>query len=142
MLVDDDALLLGILSRAAQVSFPEASFIQVHTSSEATTYIQSLEGHGPKLVLLDIDLGGKRSGFDFLTFLRMHTEARFLPIVILTVDDLPSTIGNAYNVGASSFTVKPTSFEGWKTYLATLQLYWFSTVTIPPIRFRKWDYWK
>ncbi|SFF21725.1 response regulator [Spirosoma endophyticum] len=142
LLVDDDPLLVDILTRAAQGSFPEAFFIQVFSSSEAITYIQALDGRGPKLVLLDIDLGAKLNGFDFLAFLRTHDQARFLPVVMLTVDDLPSTIGSAYLMGASSFTVKPASFEGWKTYFATLRLYWFSTVTIPPIRFQKWDYWK
>lgn len=37
--------------------FIEASFIQVYAASEGITYVYSLEGRGPKLVLLDIDLG-------------------------------------------------------------------------------------
>jgi hypothetical protein len=45
-------------------------------------------------------------------------------------------------VGASAYTLKPGSFADWQTYMATLRLYWFSTVTIPPIRFRKLEYWK
>ncbi|MFD2937803.1 response regulator [Spirosoma flavum] len=94
------------------------------------SYVNELDSRGPKLVLLDIDLGSSLTGFDFLTFLRAH--ARFLPIIILTAHELPTTIKTAYFVGASSFTVKPYSFEDWKTYFAVLRLYWFSTVTIPP----------
>ncbi|MVM41515.1 response regulator [Spirosoma sp. HMF3257] len=143
LLVDDDRLLVDILRKASQVSFPEASFIQVFSASEAISYIHALDDKwGPKLILLDIDLGATLNGFNLLAFLRTHTEARFLPIVMLTVDELPTTIGTAYTVGVSSFTVKPASFEGWKNYFATLKLYWFSTVTIPPIRFRKLNYWK
>lgn len=142
LLVDDDPLLGDILDRASRISFAEASFIQVYSAAAAKTYINELEWHGPKLVLLDIDLGSDQTGFNLLAFLSSHREARFLPVVMLTVDQLASTITEAYLVGASSYTVKPSSFGDWQTYMATLRLYWFSTVTIPPIRFHKLEYWK
>ncbi|GAB3788477.1 hypothetical protein GCM10028818_55110 [Spirosoma horti] len=142
LLVDDDSSLVEVLPLAVKSSFPEASFIQVHSHSEAIAYIHALDHYGPKLILLDIDLGSNQSGLDLAAFLRVHPEGRFVPIVILTIDQLPTTIGLAYLAGASSFTVKPASFGEWQIYLATLRLYWFSTVTIPPVRFHKLEYWK
>lgn len=137
LLVDDDSSLLHVLSLAAKISFPEASFIQVHSNEEAITYIHELDHYGPKLILLDIDLGINQSGVDFAAFLRVHPEGCFLPIVMLMIDQLPTTIGLDYLAGASSFTVKPASFRDWQIYLGTLRLYWFNTVTIPPVRFHK-----
>ncbi|QHV98688.1 response regulator [Spirosoma endbachense] len=137
LLVDDDALLVDILHRASRETFPEASFIQVYSNSEAITYINQLDGYGPKLVLLDIDLGSSINGFDFLAFLQAHAEGHFLPVVMLTAIQLPSSIVAAYSTGASSFTVKPFSFIDWKTYLGILRQYWFLAATIPPIRFYK-----
>lgn len=137
LLVDDDPQLADILHRASRVTFPEASFTQVHSHTEAISYINGLDTYGPRLVLLDIDLGESHTGFDFVTFLRAHQQARFLPIVMLTVDELPSAINSAYLVGASSFTLKPSSYEDWKAYMSILRLYWYSTVTMPLIQFHK-----
>ena len=137
LLVDDDPLLLEVVNRASRNSFQEASFVQVYSAPEAKTYITALDSYGPKLILLDIDLGFNQSGFEFAAFMHLHPEGRFLPIVILTMDQAPNNIGSAYRNGVSSYTVKPSSFEDWKSYFAHLRDYWFSTVTIPPVRFNK-----
>ncbi len=137
LIVDDDLHLMEILNRASLHSFPEASFIQAYSSTEAIAYIKNLNGYGPKLVLLDINLQDGANGFAFLTVLRSHPEALFLPVVMLTVSQLPHDIEVAYTSGASSFTVKPFSYNDWKTYLSHLRLYWFETVTLPAIRFHK-----
>jgi len=137
LLVDDDPLLLDVLNRASRNTFPEASFVQVQSNSQAISYIEELDTYGPKLVLLDISLGTNQSGYDFAVYLKNHPQGRFLPIVVLTIDQLPINIMSAYLSGISAYTVKPDSFEDWKVYFAILRGYWFTTVTIPPIRFRK-----
>jgi CheY-like chemotaxis protein len=137
LLVDDDPLLLDILTRASRNTFPEASFVQVQSNSQAISYIEELDTYGPKLVLLDISLGTDQSGYDFAFYLKVHPQGRFLPVVVLSVDQLPINITSAYISGISSYTVKPYSFEEWKIYFAILRGYWFTTVTIPPIRFQK-----
>ena len=137
LLVDDDPSLLDVFTRASRNTFPEASFVQVQSNSQAISYIQKLDTYGPKLILLDIDLGSNQSGYDFAFYLKVHPQGRFLPIVVLSVDELPVNITSAYISGISAYTVKPDSFEGWKNYFAILRSYWFITVTIPPIRFQK-----
>ena len=101
------------------------------------SYINELDGYGPKLVLLDIDLGDHTNGFKFIALLRTHKEACLLPVVMLTVNPLSDQVRAAYSLGASSFTVKPFNYEGWKAYLGHLRLYWFQTVTLPKVFFHK-----
>lgn len=137
LIVDDDPLLTEILSQSSLLGFPEASFLQVHSTAEAITYIKSLDGYGPKLVLLDCYLQDRENGLDFLAFLRGNKETRYLPVVILTVSQIQADIDNAYSLGASSFTVKPSCFDDWVSYLRSLRHYWFKTVTLPRIRFQK-----
>ena len=137
LVVDDDPLLVDILRIASAHTFPEASFIQVYSDLEAISYINQLDGYGPKLVLLDIDLGGNTNEFAFIALLRAHKEAHLLPVVILTVNPLSDQVMAAYSFGASAFTIKPFSYEGWKAYLGHLRLYWFQTVTLPKIYFNK-----
>ena len=137
LLVDDDPLLLDILNRASRSGFPEATFHQVYKPDQAKDYINSLDGAGPKLILLDIDLDDKETGMDFLAFLSDHPQGYALAVVILTVSQLPNDIQTAYTLGANSFTTKPDSFEEWVAYFSALRLYWYETVTLPSIQFYK-----
>ncbi len=137
LVVDDDPTIIDMLRHTAQSCFSEASFIQVYNIIDAKAYINELDGHGPKLVLLDINLEDTVSGLDFLAFLRADNKTRILPVVMFTVSDLESDIRAAYSYGVSSFTTKPSSLNEWKTYLKNLRLYWLNTVTLPTIKFRK-----
>lgn len=123
LLVDDDPDLLDILTRAAQKVFVEARFVQVHSTKEATVYFSQLNGYGPRLVLLDLDLREDQTGLDLVAFLRSDSQASMLPVVILTVSDLRSDVVEAYDIGVSSFTTKPGSYEGWIQYLDSLRTY-------------------
>ncbi|MBC3789152.1 response regulator [Spirosoma utsteinense] len=137
LLVDDDTELLQIVSSAAEHSFPEASFLQITSASKAEEYINELDGKGPKLILLDINLKADPDGFAFLDFLAAHPVACSIPVVMLTVSELLDDIKHAYLSGANAFTTKPFSYEEWKEYLGNLRTYWFKTITLAPIRFRK-----
>ncbi|QJD79084.1 response regulator [Spirosoma rhododendri] len=137
LLVDDDEQIADVLKRAAQSSFPEASFIHVASFEEAKSYIDDLEGRGPKIVLLDIDLKGAVDGLDFLAMLRAHPKGRLLPVVMLSGSKTPRQIERSYAFGASAFTVKPYSYSDWKTYLYNLRTYWFETVTLLDFRHRR-----
>ena len=134
LLVDDDPNVAYIINQASQSSFAEASFIHVKSFEEAKQYIEELEGKGPKIVLLDIDLQEKVDGLDFLTLLRAHPKGRILPVIMLSANKAPKLIERSYLYGASSFTVKPFSYADWKAYLSALRTYWFDTVTLLDVR--------
>lgn len=134
LLVDDDPAIADILMKAAKSSFAEASFIHVSTFEDAKRYIEELEGRGPKIVLLDIDLQDKVDGLDFLALLRAHPKGRILPVVVLSASKTAQLVERAYTFGASSFTVKPFSYADWKLYLSNLKSYWYETVTLLDVR--------
>jgi CheY-like chemotaxis protein len=137
LLIDDDPNLIDILTPASHSVFPQAHFVQVHNTLKAKEYLRELDGYGPKLVLLDINLREKVNGLDFLAILRADSQTRTLPVIVLTHSKLTSDVQNVYAYGGSSFTNKPDSFEGWVTYLQNLRSYWVDTVTLPSIRFHK-----
>lgn len=135
LLIDDDPSLAEVLTRAARSHFPEASFHQVYSAGEAKRYVEQLKGYGPKLILLDINLKEMITGFNLLAYLHAHPQARLVPVLMLTVSQLSTDIKLAYETGASSFTVKPFSYEDWQTYLVNLRQYWYKTVSLPSIQF-------
>ncbi|MVM34124.1 response regulator [Spirosoma sp. HMF4905] len=137
LVVDDDSTLLGILNQASQTSFPEAAFTQVANVSQAKTFLNTLDGYGPRLVLLDINLKAPESGLDFLSYLRLDKQNSLLPVVMLTVSEAASDVRQAYEWGANSFSVKPFSYSDWQSYLKGLRNYWFETVTLPAAVYTK-----
>lgn len=134
LLIDDDTSLLETLQQAASTTFPEALFSQITQVNEAKKYVVSLDGVLPKLVLLDIDFQEPLTGFDVLSYFRTSRKSVTLPIVMLTASYSSGDVVASYNKGASSFTIKPSTYEEWEEYLRILRLYWLQTVTLPPSR--------
>ncbi|WP_020600309.1 response regulator [Spirosoma panaciterrae] len=137
LLVDDDPTIADIFRRAIGNAFPEADLKVVDSFSEAAAYLEGLFGRGPRLVLLDIDLRSELSGIDFLTLLREHPQGRLLPVVILSAGEDQTIKEEAYDRGASAFTVKPFSYQAWKSYAEQLRAYWYGTATTPKLWFER-----
>ena len=65
----------------------------------------------PDLFLLDLKMPGM-SGFDVLSWLKEREEHRALAKVVLTVSEEIKDVNYAYQLGAKSFLIKPTSIRG------------------------------
>ncbi|MEZ0541177.1 response regulator [Fibrella arboris] len=131
LIIDDDPTIAEIINRAAATAFPEASFMAVNHFDQAVTYLDNLEGRGPCLILLDVDLQEDRTGLDFLTLLRKHPQGRLIPVIMLSAGADQPTIDEAYFRGANAFTTKPFTLSEWKHYTTQLQQYWYQVVTMP-----------
>ena len=139
LIVDDEPNIEEIFNRAAVHSFPEADLVCVNGYTEAVEYLDGLQGAGPKLVLLDMDLQSTLSGFDFLSRLRQYPQGRTIPVVMLASHSTEEEREKAYLLGANAFTSKPFTFADWKSYVTQLRTYWFETVEIPNHYFDKSD---
>ena len=139
LLIDDDATIADLLTRAAATTFPEAVFVHSSTYDQAAGYLGDLTGRGPRLILLDINLRTGLSGFDFLSLVRQHPQGHLVPIIMLSASDDSADRGEAYRRGATVYSQKPFSFQAWKRYVASLRAYWFETVTLPAIWFQQED---
>jgi CheY-like chemotaxis protein len=137
LVIDDDPLLTDILIRSAKKGFPEATFTHMLTATEAINYIKNLNGDGPRLITLDINLNDTLSGFDFIAFLQGHPQARLVPVIILTVSEESEVIKEAYQLGVTSFTNKPFNSQEWIMYFEVLRNYWYKAATMPDILFHK-----
>lgn len=84
----------------------------------------------PDLVLLDLNMPGK-SGHEVIVELKSNPELRKLPIVVLTTSSNPQDIATCYEMGASSYIVKPVTYEGLIGVARSLKHYWSETSTLP-----------
>jgi CheY-like chemotaxis protein len=111
----NDVLLVEMAFRRAELT---ARLEVVRDGDEAIAYLSGHEAYAareryplPALVLLDLKLPG-RSGLEVLSWVRVHTALKRLPIVMLTSSTHPADVNQAYDLGVNSYLVKPSGLEG------------------------------
>jgi CheY-like chemotaxis protein len=85
---------------------------------EASDYLEGNGRYGdrdqfplPLLLLLDLKMP-RRSGFEVLAWMRGRPETARIPVIILTASSDEQDVRRAYELGATSYHVKPGSFGG------------------------------
>jgi len=125
---ENDVMLQQCAFQAAGLTNP----IQVAANGQAAIDYLTLAAFGhqpethplPALVLLDLKLPVK-SGFDVLQWIRQHSQLTALPVIVLTSSHAPSDIIRAYQLGASSFILKPLDHRDQIEMAKALKNWWF-----------------
>lgn len=111
---EDDLLLMRIAFQKAGCTSP---LQEVHGGEEAMAYLKGEGPYGdrtkfplPAVVLLDINMPMK-NGFAVLDWVRAQPSLKPLPIFMLTASMRTEDVERAFDLGANSFLVKPTSLE-------------------------------
>src|SRR4051812_35253640 len=100
MLVDDDVLILGLLSKFLQL----AGFdVRIATSGEMALDMLAESGREPDLALLDVAMPGM-TGLELAA--RLHADSG-VPFMFLSADDKQDTVREATDAGAVGYLVKP-----------------------------------
>jgi CheY-like chemotaxis protein len=85
----------------------------------------------PGLILLDLNMP-RKDGREALAEIKRAPELRRIPVVVMTTSRAEEDILRSYDLGVSSFIVKPLTFEGLVEIMLTLGKYWFEIVELPP----------
>jgi DNA-binding response OmpR family regulator len=75
------------------------------------------------------------SGFDFLEWLRHKSPdaLHLIPVVVLSSSNLSEDVVRAYALGASSYLVKPGSWNDYKNRLRAIINYWTEHTETPEL---------
>jgi len=87
----------------------------------------------PGLILLDLNMP-RKDGREALQDIKADPALRRIPVVVLTTSKAEEDILRSYDLGVSSFIVKPVAFEALVEVMKTLGRYWFEIVELPPER--------
>ncbi|HZU66104.1 MAG TPA: response regulator [Ktedonobacteraceae bacterium] len=79
LIIDDDSSLLELYQLLL-----EAEGYRVTTSRSAYEQVADVEQLQPDLILMDMKLGGKESGFLLLQKLRLYRPTKDIPVIICT----------------------------------------------------------
>ncbi len=110
VLVEDNLEDAAFTQRVLKFNQLDQDLVLATSGLEAVKSLERLhkEGNPPNLILLDINLPDI-SGIDLLTRIKEDTRFCKIPVVILTGSNEDQDIQKSYDLGASSYLVKPIS---------------------------------
>ena len=109
VLVEDNAEDIAVTRRLLKHNNLIRDLFVATNGTEALLALQSVdESDLPDLILLDINLPGI-SGIDLLTQMKKDERLKDISVVILTGSNEDQDIQKSYDLGASSYLVKPIS---------------------------------
>ena len=85
----------------------------------------------PGMILLDLNMP-KKDGREVLQELKADRSLRLIPVIVLTTSKAEEDIIRAYDLGVSSFIMKPVTFQSLVDLVLTFSKYWFEVVEPPP----------
>jgi CheY-like chemotaxis protein len=126
LLVDDsenDLALMRIAFKKAKCNLP---LHEVRNGEDAIAYLRGEGLYGnrekfplPTIMLLDLNMP-RKDGFAVLAWVRAQPLLKRLTIMVMTASARTSDIDRVFDLGASSFLVKPTSLETLAAMVACL----------------------
>lgn len=93
----------------------------------------TLDAPLPGIILLDLNMP-RKDGREALQEIKQDPDLRRIPIIVLTTSKAEEDVARSYDLGASSFIIKPVTFEAMVEVMRTLHKFWFEIVELPPDR--------
>lgn len=119
VLIDDDSDDFNILSFILE---DIGANVRISSLPETESFIQKLKSDLPDLIFLDIAIP-KKCGLECLLEIRKDPELAHIPVVVYTDSRNPQEIKKAYQLGASLYVQKPTTYSEYvQTIKKTLAL--------------------
>lgn len=139
LLVEDNPDHGALIQTVLHECMPEVELILAATVDEAWNQLnksrQSQEGL-PRLILLDLYVPRREDGWQLLQLIKESTSPyRLIPVTILSHSGDREDVETSYELGGTSYIIKPSDYPRWLAYFQTLRQYWWNTVTLPPTHF-------
>jgi CheY-like chemotaxis protein len=121
-----------------QEAFKNAKIhINLHIATDGEEAMAFLDREGiyaanprPDLILLDLNLP-KKSGREVLEEIKMSSELKSIPVVILTASAAEEDVLRSYQLLANCYITKPVSIEGFLKVVRSIDNFWLSIVQLP-----------
>ncbi|GAB3966590.1 response regulator [Spirosoma terrae] len=139
LVIEDNDDHWTLIRNAINQSLPELMYVRASNSAMALELLQSWtieEWELPKLILQDLYVPTREEGWNLVKEIKeMSPVCNRIPLVMFSSSQDPDDVNEAYQLGVSSYLVKPLDFSDWLAYFKQLRSYWWDTVTLPPVQF-------
>ncbi len=86
----------------------------------------------PDIILLDLNLP-KKDGREVLLEIKQDSDLRAIPVVILTTSQAEEDVLRSYDLHANCYVTKPVDLEKFIVVVQSIDRFWLSVVTLPPL---------
>jgi CheY-like chemotaxis protein len=124
---ENDAMLLKMAFEKAGV---HNQVEWVKDGMEAITYLNGGDPYGdrrrypaPGILIIDVKMP-RMGGLELLAWMRENPQFRIIPTIIMTSSRQDSDIQKAYELGANTYMIKPSSFDELVTMVKAIHGYW------------------
>ena len=138
LLVDDSENDIFMLRRAFKKAEFNTLLQEVNNGDQAIAYLAGEGIYGdrdqyplPAVMLLDLNMPMK-NGFDVLSWVRAQPVFKRLSIVIMSASLRPEDVERTFDLGASSYLVKPSSIDDLAAMVRSLRD-WTRINHFPPL---------
>lgn len=139
LLLEDSEEDIFLFRRAVAKAGRSVAMQSVLNGANAQQYLRGENSYAdraqnpmPSVIFSDLQLPGM-GGLQFLEWLRGDPAFRALPCVIFSGSANPSDVQTAYELGVTSFIVKPIDFGEWVRRLEVVLRFWMDIAQRPPM---------
>jgi two-component system response regulator len=111
----------------------------LHVADDGIEALQFLRQRGkyadaprPDLIVLDLNMP-RKNGHEVLAEIKADEQFREIPVVVLTTSKAQEDITKAYALHANCYISKPVDFDEFTKVVQTIQDFWLTIVTLPPL---------
>jgi CheY-like chemotaxis protein len=130
LLVDDSADDVFLFKRTLAKAHLKNPVQAVANVDEAICYLEGKAAYAdrslfpvPSIVLIDLQMPEK-NGFQLLTWLRDRVQFRNLHVIVVSGINRMQDVNRAYQLGASSFLIKPVNVEDLRNLTRAFPAHW------------------
>jgi CheY-like chemotaxis protein len=136
LVVEDNADQWFIIKWALERQFSEVDPIWAANATDALLYLESCNNNIhelPRLVLLDLYLPTRETGWHLLQHIKTHYIYREIPVITLSASMDQEDITESYMLRSNSYIIKPSSLDKWTECMSAFRHYWWDAVTLPKL---------
>lgn len=137
LLIEDDPGDRKLVSRFFEKAKVTNQINKVKDGEEALDYLHqrgefedSDDAPAPDLILLDLNLP-RIDGREVLEKMKSNEDLREIPVIVLTTSEEDEDVHRSYDLGASSYIVKPVDMAQFSDVVQAIENYWFQVVKLP-----------
>lgn len=132
-LAEDDPDDHYLIKAAFEVVDPSVEIVSFYSGDALVEHLKEkrtkLDLASPCIILLDLNMPNC-DGFETLSMIKTMPESCALPVIIYTTSRSDFDFQQAYQLGASSYIVKPSQYSVIERVMRAISVYWFDTVLV------------
>jgi CheY-like chemotaxis protein len=136
LLIEDSPSDAALTIEAMQAGKIVNNLNRVADGVEAMAYLRQqgefAKSPRPDLIMLDLNLP-KKDGREVLRELKNDPSLKLIPIIVLTTSRADKDVLQSYALNANCYITKPVDFEQFIVVVKSIESFWLSVVTLPPI---------